>query len=118
MPNRFKPIHPGSDQRNIVAQINSNFADLDRESVVKQFKGNTGETLTIGKTGDDTLGINVMQGTNQAMQFGKYNADRYGFLLYDDDGIPSILIGQAPDDGRMGIWVAAPGENVLTLLGA
>lgn len=99
------------------AQINANFKKLDREAVVKQFKGNSGETLTMGKTSDDTLGINVTQNGNQAIQFGKYSATRYGLLLYDANGIPSILIGEAPDDGRMGIWVAAPGENVITLLG-
>jgi len=34
-----------------------------------------------------------------------------------NSGIPNTLIGASPDDGRAGIWVAKPGQNVRTLLG-
>lgn len=117
MPNRFMPVSAGTDPEIAMAQINQNFAQLDNEAVTKQFKGNSGETLSIGKTGDQTLGMKVTQGTNIAMQIGKYNATRYGLLFYDANGIPAILIGQSPDDGRPGAWVAKPGQNVITLLG-
>jgi len=80
---------------NQIDQINQNFAQLDNESVVKIFKN-----------GDDN-----------AIIFGRYADGRYGLLISDDAGVPRILIGQAPDDGRPGSWISKEGENVLTLLG-
>jgi len=121
MPNRFMPIGTGTDTNIMLAQINQNFAQLDAEAVTKQFKGNSGEVLTLGKTGDQTLGMKVTQtttaGVNIAMQIGKYNSTRYGLIFYDANGIPVQLIGQAPDDGRIGQWIVRPGQNVITQLG-
>ena len=117
MPNRFQNVNSGASLPAIVNQMNKNFASLDRETVVKQFKGNSGETLTIGTTGADTLGMSVTSGNNLAMQIGKYNSNRYGLLFYDVSGIPITLIGQSPDDGRMGIWQVRPGQNVIIKLG-
>lgn len=99
------------------AQLNRNLARLDAEQVVKQFNGANGTSLVMGKTGSDTLGIKATSGDNTSIQFGQYQSDRYGLLLYDENGVPRILIGQAPDDARIGSWVSEPGENVLTLLG-
>lgn len=95
MPNVFQPINPQSSQSNAMAQINQNFARLDREAVTKVFKGPNGPR--------------VIQG---ALPYGGY-----GILLYDDDGTPRVLIGTAPDDGRIGTWVSKPGQSVITLLG-
>jgi len=117
MPNRVNSINPSASQGAQIQTMNQALRVLDREAVVKKFNGNSGESMLIGKTGDDTLGIQASQGDNVAMQIGKYNATRYGMLFYDSDGVPIILIGQAPDDGRMGMWQAKAGENVLTLLG-
>lgn len=96
MPNRFQPLNPNTSQDDLVAQINRNFNALDAETYTKQIKN----------------------GTKDALLFGQLPGGIYGLLLYDADGVPSILIGQAPDDKRMGIWAATAGENVLTLLGA
>lgn len=79
-----------------MAVINNNFATLDAEAVTKVFK---------------------QTGNNNAIITGKYNDTRYGQVLYDVNGVPRILIGQAPDDGRPGIWISVEGQNVLTLLG-
>lgn len=117
MPNRIAPINPNASKAGQIQAMNAALRILDREAVVKQFKGGNGESFIIGKTGDNTLGLTATQGENVAMQVGKYNATRYGSLYYDENGTPVALMGQAPDDGRMGIWVAKPGQNVLTLLG-
>ena len=117
MPNRITPVNPNASQGAQVQTINTALRVLDREAVVKKFNGTDGESLTIGKTGDSTLGITAMQNDKIAMQIGKYNSNRYGQVFYDSTGIPIILIGQAPDDWRMGIWQTKPGQNVLTGLG-
>ncbi|MBM4644764.1 hypothetical protein GS464_20245 [Rhodococcus hoagii] len=114
---RFQNISSNSSQKAITNQVNRALSVLDREAVVKQFNGESGEKLTIGKTGTDTVGMSVNNGDISMMNFGKYRSNRYGLLLYDANGVPNTLIGQAPDDGRMGVWVANPGQNVLTLLG-
>lgn len=41
----------------------------------------------------------------------------YGTIYYDSTGIPRILVGLAPVDGRPGVWVSKDGQNVITLLG-
>ena len=93
MPNVFIPVPTNGDNR--FTQINANFAKLDAEAVRKQFGKSNGQSLIIGL----------------------YDGEHYGMLFYDENGVPVQLIGQAPDDGRMGMWTARPGENVITLLG-
>ena len=56
---------------------------------------------------------NVLKGGNAQSTFGKLPNGRYGLLIYDDSGMPRILIGQANGDGRPGIWITKPGFNVL-----
>lgn len=56
------------------------------------------------------------QGTEQ-LTIGMYGGSRYGIVGYDLDGTRRILIGSAPDDGRIGIWVSKPGVDVITALG-
>jgi hypothetical protein len=91
---RFMPINSSSTAAQ-VAQINKNFAELDREAVTKTFKGPGGKH-------------SILQ--------GKLPNDRYGQIYYDNDGTARILIGQSPDDGRMGIWISKPGKDVISLL--
>ena len=114
---RFMPINSSSSQKGQVTQINRNFAMLDKETVIKQFNGSNGEKLSIGKTGEDTLGMMVQNGDVKTMDIGLYDGQHYGLIFYDEAGVPVVLIGQAPDDGRMGAWAVSPGENVITLLG-
>lgn len=118
MPKRFNRLQ-GSDIKTLLPQIDRNFAMLDKEVSSKRFTDRaTGTTLTIGDLGNGKLGMNATDSSStQRFVFGKYGDNLYGFLLYDEDGIPVALMGQSPDDGRPGVWVAKPGENVLTLLG-
>lgn len=93
MPKVFKSLASRGDPR--WSQVNDNFRRLDRESIVKQF----------GKSGSSNMVV------------GMYDGEHFGIVFYDSSGIPVQLVGQAPDDGRMGNWTAKPGENVMTLLG-
>lgn len=93
----FQPLNSSNSTATNYNQVNNMVRQLNKEQTVKTFK---------------------QGGGSNAVVQGRYADNRYGILFYDSDGVPSVLIGQAPDDGRMGIWQANPGENVLTLLGA
>lgn len=41
--------------------------------------------------------------------------DRTGYL-FSDASDRRIKIGSAPDDGRVGIWVSKPGEDVIEVI--
>ena len=90
MPNRFTPITSTQTTKAALQQINQNFMQLDAEAFTKT----------------------VAKGGNNQVMFGKLPNNRYGLLIYDGGGMPRILIGQAPKDGRVGIWVTKPGFNV------
>ena len=92
MPNRFSPLSSKAKLPSIVRQINDNFRQLDAEASSK--------TIIAG-------------GGKNAMQSGRLPNGRYGEVFYDDTGTPRILIGQAPKDGRPGIWVTKTGYNVM-----
>jgi len=92
MPNRFTPLSSKSGLPSIVRQVNANFRQLDAETSSKTIQGGGGNT---------------------AMISGRLPNGKYGEVFYDDNGMPRILIGQAPGDGRPGIWVTKPGFNVL-----
>lgn len=92
MPNRFNPLSSKAGLPSIIRQINDNFRQLDAEASSKTIQGGGGKT---------------------AMQSGRLPNGRYGEVFYDANGTPRILIGQAPKDGRPGIWVTKAGFNVL-----
>lgn len=92
MPYRFTPLSSKAKLPAIVQAMNANFRQLDAEASTK--------TIMAG-------------GGNAAMQSGRLSNGRYGEVFYDDTGTPRILIGQAPEDGRPGIWVTKAGYNVL-----
>lgn len=91
MPNRFTPINSKQDKQKALQTINNNFMMLDAETYAK--------TISNGK--------------NSQMVSGKLPNGRYGEVFYDAGGMPRILIGQAPGDGRPGIWITKEGYNVL-----
>lgn len=95
MPNRFQ-ILSTPDWPSAQPQVNRNFQMLDQENLTKTFNG--------------------PNGTKSIIQ-GRLPNGRYGQLYYDTNGTARILIGQAPDDGRIGIWVSPEGTDVLTQLG-
>ena len=91
MPNRFTPINSNQSVQTGLQIANKNFMMLDAEAYAK--------TISNGK--------------NSQMVSGKLSNGRYGEVFYDAGGMPRILIGQAPNDGRPGIWITKEGFNVL-----
>ena len=91
MPNRFTPINNQASLSKSMQTINKNFMMLDAE--------------TYSKT--------IQKGGQTQMVSGKFPNGRYGELFYDENGVPRILIGQAAQNGRPGIWITKPGFNVL-----
>lgn len=92
MPNRFTPLSSKAKLPAIVQKINANFRQLDAEANSKTIQGGMGK---------------------KAMISGRLPNGRYGEVFYDSTGTPRILIGQAPSDGRPGIWITKAGYNVL-----
>lgn len=92
MPNRFTPLSSKTKLPGVIRRINDNFRQLDAEANSKTIK---------------------QGGSNSAMVSGRLPNGKYGELFYDSTGTPRILIGQAPKDGRPGIWITKAGYNVL-----
>lgn len=91
----FVPLPQNATPDEIAKATNKALERFDGESVTKTFRQARGNAIVTGR-----------------LPWGGY-----GTLYYDANGIPNTLIGQAPDDGRMGIWQVKPGENVVTELG-
>lgn len=77
-----------------------------------------------GKTTTTYYTTGVVSSTDDGTTNTKY--DTAGNILSVDDGNktvyydannPRILIGKAPNDGRIGMWVSKTGVNVVTELG-
>jgi hypothetical protein len=92
MPYRFNPIGGNASFSEALPVINGNFAQLDQEAVTKVFKQASGNAIIEGKLPYD---------------------GGYGSLYYDQNGVPSIVIGILPD-GTTGIAIAKPGQDVLS----
>jgi hypothetical protein len=116
MPNVFKRINSTTSMPGMVAQINDNFAKLDRESTTKQFKDNQGNTMLLGNLQDGQFGMSLLDANGSGLFIGLYMENRFAKIAYED-GVPISLDGMAPDDGRIGFWVVEPGQNVITQLG-
>jgi len=91
MPNKFTPINSNQDTKAALQTANKNFMALDAEAFTKTIQNN---------------------GTNQMIS-GKLDNGRFGEVFYDASGMPRILIGQAPGNGRPGIWITKVGFDVL-----
>ena len=114
MPYKFQQLNPSSNLSAVINQINRNFGLLDLETVTKKF-GDGDNVTIIGKIGDKA---GIQFGTLSAAGIfqGQYAPGRFGALYYQD-GVPLMLDGMAPDDGRIGHWKVPVGKNVLTELG-
>lgn len=91
MPNKFTPINSNQNTKTALQTANKNFMALDAEAFTKTIQNN---------------------GTNQMIS-GKLDNGRFGEVFYDASGMPRILIGQAPGNGRPGIWITKVGFDVL-----
>ena len=91
MPNRFTPISSNQSTKTALRTANQNFMMLDAETYTKTISNNGGAQMISGRLDNG----------------------RYGEVFYDATGMPRILIGQAPTNGRPGIWITKQGYNVL-----
>ena len=91
MPNKFNPIASNQGVKTALQAANKNFMMLDAEVFTKTIK----------------------QGSKTQMESGRIGNNRYGEVFYDGTGMPRILIGQAPGNGRPGIWITKAGYDVL-----
>jgi hypothetical protein len=91
----FIQLQPTIPQANQLAYINDNFRKLS----------------------DGFNPLIFSDGTSNRVVIGKYQKGQYGIIGTDVDGDRRILIGSAPDDGRIGIWVSKSGVDVIDELG-
>ena len=91
MPNRLTPINSQQDIKKALQITNRNFRTIDADTY----------TQTISANG------------NTQMIRGKLPNGRFGDVFYDAGGMPRISIGQAPNNGRPGIWITKEGYNVF-----
>ena len=91
----FVPLPQDASTNDIARVTNKALERFDGESITKTFRQATGNAVITGR-----------------LPYGGY-----GTLYHDADGVPVILIGQAPGDKRMGIWQAKPGKNEIEELG-
>lgn len=91
MPNRFTPISSTQGVKTALQTVNKNFQTLDAETFTKTIQNNG----------------------NAQMVSGRLPNGRFGEVFYDAGGMPRILIGQAPNNARPGIWITKEGFNVL-----
>lgn len=61
----------------------------------------------------ETYSKTISNGKSSQMVSGRLSNGRYGEVFYDAGGMPRILIGQSPGDGRPGIWITKAGFDVL-----
>lgn len=91
MPYKYNPIVSNQSTKTALQTINKNFMMLDAEVNTKT----------------------IATGNKKQMVTGQLPNGKYGEVFYDLNGTPRILIGQAPNNGRPGIWITKPGFNVL-----
>lgn len=61
----------------------------------------------------ETYSKTISGGGSTQIVTGKLPNGRYGEVFYDTSGRPRILIGQAPNNARPGIWITKDGFDVL-----
>lgn len=82
----------------VIRQLNEWAAEISNEKLASVQQGDDGSVRIV--TGSQNVnGIRVV-----------------GTVYYDNDNIPRIFIGLAPDDSRPGIWISKEGEDVISLL--
>lgn len=120
MPNRFTEINSLQGLKTALNRINGNFRQLDAETYSKTImRGGNRKAMTSGKLADGTYGLDFYDSLGRlVIHVGEYGAShRTCIIVYDSSSKARILIGQAPDDGRAGVWVSNDGVDVLKELG-
>ena len=85
------PLNSKNSTPQNYGQVNDIVRSLNKEQTTKTFKQPNGNSI-----------IN-----------GRLPNGRYGSLYYDSTNTARILIGQAPIDGRIGIWISKEGIDVI-----
>jgi len=88
----FRPLNSSNSYGQNLGEINNVTRQLNKEQQVKVFKGPS---------------------STNAVIIGKYSDSKYGLVIADDTGTRRVLVGQAPDDGRPGVWVSIDGVDVI-----
>lgn len=88
----FRPVSTSNSMGQNLGEINNITRQLNKEQQVKVFNG---------------------PNNTQAVTIGKYSATKYGIVIADETGTRRVLVGQAPDDGRPGVWVTIDGVDVI-----
>ena len=110
----LKPVIYTNSNMSNLNQINDMVRSLNKEQQVKVFKGSTGKSaLVVGKYADGSYGTAYydVDGNLVSKSDGKQT-------IFYDSSDARILIGQAPIDGRIGIWISKEGIDVIDELSA
>jgi len=91
----FRPLTTANSNKQNFGQVNDMIRTINKEQQVKVFNGPGGIAAQVS---------------------GRYADGRYGTLVSDTTGTRRLLLGQAPDDGRPGLWISKEGQDVIALL--
>ena len=123
MPLSVIPLGPGMDSATRDNAINNNFRQIEAENRTKVIKDKEGkEQILIGQNPDGRYGIYI--GDTITISDGvistydddgnlRITLEGGNVIVRDVSGTRRILMGNAPDDGRSGLWVSAPGKDVI-----
>lgn len=89
--NRFQPQNSGTSRANLIAQMNRNFAELDRESVTKQYKDKDNNSMVLGALPDGEFGIEFSDGTVTFLRITKDG------IVLNDGTNDRLLLGKQED---------------------
>lgn len=88
-------LTPQMDYNTLVSAINNTLMQIEQENRVKAIRDADGKNR---------------------MVIGQWDANQYGILASDANGVRRILIGQNPKTGTTGIWVSKPTIDVVNEL--
>lgn len=117
-------IAPNATREDQIAAINDIIARLNAQLRSQTFTDGTNKRYINGfqkggwPGGDfgvkiSAPGYDVTDPNAELLFYWDYTTNTQ--VIYND-GIPNTVVGSAPTDGRAGVWVAKPGENILNLL--
>ena len=92
----------------VPVQLSPNMNNADRTAFINE---------NFRRIHDGFNPLAISDGSSNRLVIGRYDQSQYGMVGRDVDGVRRILIGSAPDDGRIGIWVSKEGVDVITELG-
>lgn len=116
MPSRFAPIPAGTDQSQMIATMNNNFAQLDNEGVTKVFYNDQGKpSMTLGLLPEDQgQGFVLSDGEERKRIVMNIDSDNVAsFKVLDKDGKAAIAASIGTDEQPY-LKVAKSGYDATT----